>query len=309
MPFSGVCATYGCHAGWKSAEECATCHHTLLDDKEAWKKAHPKAVQAIGPNACLETCHDADQCRLCHTTGKIPVFTGLAAQTGLKAIEALHVKANWMEQHGTLALADKSKCLVCHVSEGECQDCHALRPAFHGSTKTWIGDAQGAREAEGTVSGVPQGAVVQRVPRSVQGDALGDRERRADRRSKVTAKGRRVQEALVAARRRRDPGRARRGLPAAVLDDAAGLLRRYPGMSARMENWKNSTHARVSCIACHVEPGLQGLRGVTGSRRFPRSTRSSSWELRRPTCSSRRVSPRVRSATRTTARSRPTATC
>jgi trimethylamine-N-oxide reductase cytochrome c-type subunit TorC len=139
MPFSGVCATYGCHAGWKSAEECSTCHHTLLDDKEAWKKAHPKAVQAIGPNACLETCHDADQCRLCHTTGQTPVFTGLAAQTGVKAIEQQHTKADWIEKHGTLALVDKSKCLVCHVSEGECDDCHALRPKFHGSTTTWIG--------------------------------------------------------------------------------------------------------------------------------------------------------------------------
>ena len=123
----GVCATYGCHAGWKSAEQCSTCHHTLLDDKAAWTKDHPKAVQAIGPNACLETCHDAAQCRLCHTTGKVPVFTGLAAQTGLSAIETQHAKKDWMEQHGTLALADKAKCLVCHVSEGECDDCHALR--------------------------------------------------------------------------------------------------------------------------------------------------------------------------------------
>jgi hypothetical protein len=139
MPFSGVCATYGCHAGWKKTDECSTCHHTLRADPAEWKKIHPKAVQTIGPNACLETCHDAGQCRLCHTTGKMPVFTGLTAQTGLKAIEALHTKSDWMEQHGTQALVDKTKCLVCHVSEGECQDCHALRPAFHGSTTTWIG--------------------------------------------------------------------------------------------------------------------------------------------------------------------------
>jgi hypothetical protein len=36
---------------------------------------------------------------------------------------------------------------------------------------------------------------------------------------------------------------------------------RYPGMSARMENWKNSTHARVGCVSCHVEPGVKGLVG------------------------------------------------
>lgn len=139
MPFSGVCATYGCHTGFKKSDECATCHHTFNPDKEAWKKAHPKAVKTIGPNACLGTCHEAAQCRLCHTTGKTPVFTGLQAQSGLKAIEVLHVRSDWMQQHGTQALADKSKCLVCHVSEGECQDCHAQRPAFHGSPDTWLG--------------------------------------------------------------------------------------------------------------------------------------------------------------------------
>jgi hypothetical protein len=142
MPFSGVCATYGCHAGWKKTNECDTCHHTLNPDKEAWKKLHPQAVEKIGANACLETCHEVAQCQLCHTTGKTPVFTGLTSQTGLKAIEALHTKPDWIQQHGTQALLDKSKCLVCHVSEGECQDCHALRPAFHGSTATWIGGHQ-----------------------------------------------------------------------------------------------------------------------------------------------------------------------
>lgn len=139
MPFSGVCATYECHVGWKPVQQCSQCHHTLLNDKSGWKKDHPEVVRSIGTNACLEKCHEADQCRMCHTTGKTPVFTGLLAQTGLKAIEVLHVKPDWIEQHGTQALADQSKCLVCHVSEGECQDCHARRPAFHGSTSTWLG--------------------------------------------------------------------------------------------------------------------------------------------------------------------------
>jgi hypothetical protein len=138
MPFSGVCVSYGCHVGFKPAGECDTCHHTLRPAKE-WAKEHPRAVQTLGGNGCLEKCHEVQQCQLCHTTGKRPVFKGLTSQSGTKAIEVLHAKSDWLQQHGTQALADKAKCLLCHVSEGECNDCHALRPAFHGSTSTWIG--------------------------------------------------------------------------------------------------------------------------------------------------------------------------
>lgn len=34
---------------------------------------------------------------------------------------------------------------------------------------------------------------------------------------------------------------------------------RYEGMHVRMVNWRASTHARIGCISCHVEPGLQGF--------------------------------------------------
>jgi len=34
---------------------------------------------------------------------------------------------------------------------------------------------------------------------------------------------------------------------------------RYEGMHVRMENWRASTHARIGCISCHVEPGLKGF--------------------------------------------------
>lgn len=139
MPFSGVCVAYGCHVGTKSAEECGSCHHLLRETGREWKADHPRIVQATGPNGCLESCHDIAQCRLCHTTGKRPKFSGLAAETGLKAIEALHVKATWGQQHGAEGLKDQAKCMKCHVSDGECRACHARRPAFHGSEATWIG--------------------------------------------------------------------------------------------------------------------------------------------------------------------------
>lgn len=140
MPFSGVCISFGCHVGYKPKDQCTTCHHTVNPDKEAWKKAHPAAVARIGGNACLEKCHNADQCRECHTTGRMPKFTGLEAQSGAKVIEAMHAQSDWLDQHGTQALKDPAKCTVCHISKAECNDCHSNRPAFHGTDpKTWIG--------------------------------------------------------------------------------------------------------------------------------------------------------------------------
>ena len=67
-----------------------------------------------------------------------PAFNG-GGVTGVTLIERAHVKKDWIAKHGTFALADQSKCLVCHVSEGECRDCHSKRPAFHGSQASWLG--------------------------------------------------------------------------------------------------------------------------------------------------------------------------
>ncbi|MDZ4169225.1 MAG: cytochrome c3 family protein [Coriobacteriia bacterium] len=33
---------------------------------------------------------------------------------------------------------------------------------------------------------------------------------------------------------------------------------RYPELGARMRHWETSTHSRISCIECHVEPGAGG---------------------------------------------------
>lgn len=38
----------------------------------------------------------------------------------------------------------------------------------------------------------------------------------------------------------------------------AGYYRRYPGLGDRMDHWSTSTHARITCIECHVEPGVKG---------------------------------------------------
>lgn len=139
MPFSGVCVAYGCHVGTKTAEECSSCHHILSDSPQAWIAEHSSVAQTTGTNSCLESCHDADQCRLCHTTGERPVFEGRAVETGLEAIEKLHVRDDWTAvAHGPVALDDQSKCMQCHVSDGECRACHAHKPASHEPESTWI---------------------------------------------------------------------------------------------------------------------------------------------------------------------------
>lgn len=35
--------------------------------------------------------------------------------------------------------------------------------------------------------------------------------------------------------------------------------RRYPALALRMDHWTMSTHSRISCAECHVEPGIGGL--------------------------------------------------
>ena len=143
MPFSGVCVAYGCHVGTKSTSQCFDCHHVLHESGEQWKTEHPNIVKTTGENACLERCHKVAQCQECHTTGKKPTFVGLRIEVGMKSIEQLHVKPEWVERyHGPEALKDKSKCLRCHQSQGECDECHRQRPAFHGATLTWIGRHQ-----------------------------------------------------------------------------------------------------------------------------------------------------------------------
>lgn len=34
--------------------------------------------------------------------------------------------------------------------------------------------------------------------------------------------------------------------------------RQYEALGERMDRWKTSTHSRISCVECHVEPGLKG---------------------------------------------------
>lgn len=141
MPFSGVCVTYGCHVGTKQSEQCFDCHHILHESADEWTEKHPAVVKSAGQNSCLESCHQVAQCQTCHTTGQAPRFEGQAFLVGMEAIEELHVADDWITRyHGGEALKDRSKCLLCHQSSGECDECHRDRPAFHGDDPVaWTG--------------------------------------------------------------------------------------------------------------------------------------------------------------------------
>lgn len=140
MPFSGVCVAYGCHVGTKATSQCFDCHHVLHVDAERWVTQHAQVVRTTGENACLEACHKVSQCQDCHTTGVRPAFFGPPIEIGMKAIEELHVRKDWTPRyHGAEALKDEKRCMLCHVSQAECVECHRQRPAFHGATSTWIG--------------------------------------------------------------------------------------------------------------------------------------------------------------------------
>lgn len=137
MPFSGVCAALACHVGTKTRDECSTCHHALAQDQTKWKTEHPIAVRSIGPNSCTESCHKAEQCAECHTTGKATGLPSVIPTLGV-TVETMHVKADWEAKHGDVALKDPAVCSSCHISDGECIDCHVNRPPSHGSNKTWL---------------------------------------------------------------------------------------------------------------------------------------------------------------------------
>ncbi|TLM73395.1 MAG: hypothetical protein FDZ70_07745 [Actinobacteria bacterium] len=38
-----------------------------------------------------------------------------------------------------------------------------------------------------------------------------------------------------------------------------GTYERYPDLKSRMDDWRTSTHARIACADCHVDPGVKGF--------------------------------------------------
>lgn len=142
MPFTGICTSFGCHAGTKTRSECRFCHHSQAYKPAAWRNIHAKIVDKRGQNNCLDYCHKAAQCRTCHETGKNPFEEKGNAPKQLTGLIARHSAPNWDQVHGKEAQADKERCFYCHGSAEACKDCHSRRPAFHGPKSTWLGRHQ-----------------------------------------------------------------------------------------------------------------------------------------------------------------------
>lgn len=49
-----------------------------------------------------------------------------------------------------------------------------------------------------------------------------------------------------------------------VLTLRPNYYRRYPALALRMDHWATSTHSRISCGQCHVDPGIGGLVRFAG---------------------------------------------
>lgn len=43
----------------------------------------------------------------------------------------------------------------------------------------------------------------------------------------------------------------------------AAYYERYPELRERMDNWRVSTHGRIACSSCHIEPGPRGFLAFT----------------------------------------------
>lgn len=138
ITFTGICTSYGCHSGTKSPQECRFCHHTQSFPAPEWRRKHPGVALVRGTNSCLDYCHQAKQCRTCHTTGKNPFVGAAKTSRGPRALIAKHSNPRWIVFHGAEARVDRNRCFYCHGAASVCTECHSRRPAFHGPKATWL---------------------------------------------------------------------------------------------------------------------------------------------------------------------------
>lgn len=136
--FTGICTSFGCHAGTKSQSECRWCHHTQSFAPSKWREMHPRVVDDRGSNGCFDYCHKVAQCRSCHIKGRNPFAEKGTAPKQLTGLIARHATPEWDAEHGKEAQQGKEKCFYCHGSVAACRDCHSRRPAFHGPKSTWL---------------------------------------------------------------------------------------------------------------------------------------------------------------------------
>ena len=253
----------------QDADQCSNCHHSLQESRRAWKTEHRRApgdrrqrLPRVVPRRRPVPAVPHDRAR--------PVFTGLPHEVGLKAIETQHVKTDWTSRHGALALVDKSKCLLCHVSVGECDDCHCSGRRSTARPRRGSAGTQSAEEQRSALPGVPQGAVVRGVPHQFKEMAVGVAHAALRRvgatRGLVIVGGR----ACLCCRV------SRRCSPATT-----GAIRRW----AAHGELEELDARRRSRARCHVEPGAKGFLTFAAEVGPRLLLTACSWARRARTCS------------------------
>lgn len=105
-----------CHAVQSASLACTTCHvgKKGLGQQLAtgpWQVTHGpnwEHMHGMGQLESCATCHPSDYCVRCH---KVVIPHG----------------ATFGTEHGKLAIADRSSCLVCHKTETFCDACHGIQ--------------------------------------------------------------------------------------------------------------------------------------------------------------------------------------
>ncbi len=113
--------------------------------------------------------------RQCHTTGKVPEFTGLTLELGMKAIEELHVKPEWTPRyHGAEALKDQPS--ACSATSPRASATSATASARRSTVHRHVDRPPrqaGEERGRPALSRVSREGVLRGVPRPVQGDGVG----------------------------------------------------------------------------------------------------------------------------------------
>lgn len=116
-------ACTACHADRGTANECATCHTEIREDRppatheQNWKRMHGRVVRA-------ESAELADRCSLCHGESTCATCHQEEPPTS-------HNNFWRIRGHGIAAGMDRASCAVCHRSDS-CEQCHAeVLPQSH----------------------------------------------------------------------------------------------------------------------------------------------------------------------------------
>ena len=250
MPFSGVCVAYGCHVGTKTTEQCFDCHHVLHETADAVEDGAPagrRRPPARTPASSRAT--RSSSASSATRPARRPKFTGLpdrgrhegdreaARQAGLDAAATTAPRRSRTRQ----------KCLLCHQSEGECDECHLQPPGV---------PRRDRRPGSAGTASSPKTWTTRAASRATRSRAATSATSSSRRWSRCRPRLRQVGR-VVGARRSSCVVLSR---AAGHLDAAARLL---PALSRRSASaWTTGRPRRTRrsrACECHVEPGASGF--------------------------------------------------